>query len=134
MSLPIGNEIKEAVWFCDPTKSPGLDGYNLNFIQKMWGVIGSDFKDMVWQFFTSGSLPKKLNMAWVTLIPKFEGANEIKDFNPISMVGCVYKIITKILARRLSVVMGSLVGEVQTAFIKGRQILDGALIACETVH
>ena len=40
-------------------------------------------------------------MTWVTLIPKFEGAKEMNEFKPISMVGYVYKVISKILARRL---------------------------------
>ena len=31
-------------------------------------------------------------MIWVTLVPKFEGAMEIKDYRPISMVGCVEKV------------------------------------------
>ena len=30
--------------------------------------------------------------------------------------------------------MDGLVGETQTAFVQGRQITDGALIACEAVH
>ena len=51
-------------------------------------------------------------MSWVTLIPKFEGAKEIKGFRPISMVGCIYKVVAKILVRRLRSVMGALVGKV----------------------
>lgn len=50
------------------------------------------------------------------------------------MVGCIYKIIAKILALRIKKVMPSLVGETQSAFIAERQILDGALIANEVVH
>ena len=65
-------------------------------------------------------------MTWVTLIPKFDGAQEIKDYRPISMVGCVYKMIAKVLANRLKIVMGQLVGETQSAFVQRRQILDGA--------
>lgn len=58
----------------------------------------------------------------------------MKDFRPISMVDYVYKVIAKVLARRIQSVMDGLVGEVQIAFIHDRKILDGALIACESVH
>lgn len=50
------------------------------------------------------------------------------------MVNCVYKIIAKILANKLWNVTNSLVGETQTTFVHGRQILDGALITCEIVQ
>jgi len=58
----------------------------------------------------------------------------VKDYRPISMVGSVYKIIDKIMSRRLRKVLPQLVGETQSAFVKDRQILDGALIANETVN
>ena len=45
------------------------------------------------------------------------------------MVVCVYKVVAKILANRISKVMGLLVSETQLTFVQGRQILDGALIA-----
>ena len=89
---------------------------------------------MVLDFFSSGYLPKNLNMTWVILIPKFDGTKDMKDFRPISMVGCIYKMISKILARRLKSVMNGLVEENKSAFIQRRQILDGALIGCEIVH
>nr|XP_025670267.1 uncharacterized protein LOC112770058 [Arachis hypogaea] len=79
-------------------------------------------------------LPKDSNITWVALAPKFGGAKEIKDFRPISMVGCVYKVISNVLVRRMRAVMPELVGETQSAFVKGRKIHDGALIACETVQ
>ena len=79
-------------------------------------------------------MPHVVNMTWVTLIPKFEGALGIADNRPISMVGSLYKVISKILANKLKKVTSKLVGEAQTTFISGRQILDGALIVCETVQ
>ena len=59
-------------------------------------------------------------MTWVTLIPKFEGAVEIIDFRPISMVGCIYKVMAKVLANGLRNVIEGLVGETQTSFKEGR--------------
>lgn len=50
------------------------------------------------------------------------------------MVGSIYKVIAKLLCKRISFVMPSLIGETQSAFVKRRQILDGALIANEVVH
>ena len=49
------------------------------------------------------------------------------------MVGCCYKIIAKILSRRLQKVMDSLIGPFQSSFVEGRQILDGALVAGELI-
>lgn len=50
------------------------------------------------------------------------------------MVGSIYKVISKLLATRLRRVSPSLVGESQTAFVAGRQILDGALISNEIIN
>ena len=93
------------------------DGFNLNFVRKCWDTLGSDFSACVSNFFFSGTLPWKLNMTWVTLILKFEGAMEINDYRPTSMVGCICKVIVKILANRLRNIMGELVGETQTTFV-----------------
>ncbi|XP_072054934.1 uncharacterized protein [Arachis hypogaea] len=50
------------------------------------------------------------------------------------MVGCVYKVISKVFVWRMRTVMPDLVGETQSAFVMGRKIHDGAHIACETVQ
>ncbi|XP_057733852.1 uncharacterized protein LOC130949032 [Arachis stenosperma] len=133
-ALPSVEEVKEAVWDCESSKAPGSDGYNMNFIKRCWDEIGREFTAAVLNFFETASLPTDANVTWVALAPKFIGAKEIKDLRPISMVGCVYKVISKILSRRMRDVMPGLVGESQSAFVKGRKIHDGALIACETVQ
>ncbi|XP_026410852.1 uncharacterized protein LOC113306081 [Papaver somniferum] len=52
---------------------------------------------------------------------------------PISLIGGVYKIISKFLANRLKLVLPSLITEFQGAFVDGRQITDGILIAAELI-
>ncbi|XP_016195858.1 uncharacterized protein LOC107636900 [Arachis ipaensis] len=99
--LPSAEEIREAVWDCESSKAPGCDGYNMNFIKRCWEEIGLEFTTAVIGFFQTSRLPAESNISWVALAPKFVGAREIKDLRPISMVRCVYKVISKVLVRRM---------------------------------
>nr|XP_025670270.1 uncharacterized protein LOC112770062 [Arachis hypogaea] len=132
--MPSLEEIRKAVWDCDSSTASGSDGYNMNLIKKCWGEIGQELTVAVLGFFQSAKLPTEANVTWVALAPKFMGAKEIKDLRSISMVGCVYKVISKVLVRRISLMMPHLVGETQSVFVKGRKIHDGVFIACETVQ
>ena len=70
-----------------------------------------------------------MNATFISLIPKKSNAAEVRDFRPISLIGGVYKIIAKVLANRLKMVLGDIVHESRNAFVKGKQILDFVLIA-----
>lgn len=59
---------------------------------------------------------------------------EIKDYRPISLIRLQYKIISKLLANRLVTVINQIVIQVQSMFLKGRQILDGTLMVNEIVR
>ncbi|GJS35690.1 RNA-directed DNA polymerase, eukaryota [Tanacetum coccineum] len=80
-----------------------------------------------------GIFPPGCNSNFIALIPKTQDAKVIKDFRPISLIGSIYKIIAKILANRLSMVISDLINEVQTAFVPNRQILDGPFILNELI-
>ena len=132
--LPSREEIKNAVWACGIDKAPGFDGFNFGFIREMWEEMKEDIFDTVIHFFREGGSLRHLNVTWVTLIPKKESPTDIEDFRPISMVGCIYKIIAKILSSRLKDVITPLIDESQNAFVRNRQILDGVLIANESLR
>ncbi|GJV55335.1 RNA-directed DNA polymerase, eukaryota [Tanacetum coccineum] len=127
-------ELKKAVWDCGTDKSPGPDGFTFGFYRHFWNIIENDVFEAVKCFFNDGVIPAGCNSSFITLIPKMPNANTVKDFRPISLIGSLYKIIAKILSNRLVVVLGDIVNEVQSAFIKDRQILDGPFILNEVLQ
>ena len=95
------------------------------------GIVKPDLIAVFHHFFANGQFEKSLNATFITLIPKKHAANEIRDFRPISLVRGVYKIIAKVLANRLRLVMGNIISASQNAFVRDRQILDPVLITNE---
>nr|GEV98153.1 RNA-directed DNA polymerase, eukaryota, reverse transcriptase zinc-binding domain protein [Tanacetum cinerariifolium] len=99
------HEIKKAIWDCGSDKTPG----------------------------PNGSIPNGCNPSFIALILKVLDAKLFNDFRPISLVGYQYKIIGKILVNRLSNVMDDLISQEQSAFVKGRQIMEGPIILNEVI-
>lgn len=109
-------------------KSPGPDGMPNEFYKATWDIIERDFMAVVKEFQNGGRLDWHLNCTFICLIPKKPGASSFKDFRPISLIGGVYKIITKALANRLKVLIPDITSHCQSAFVKDKQILDSVLV------
>ncbi|GJW57410.1 RNA-directed DNA polymerase, eukaryota, partial [Tanacetum coccineum] len=81
------------------------------------------------------NIPASINTLEPTQIQApFNDAKFVNDFWPISLIECVYKVITKVLANRLATVISDLVSETQSAFVANRQILDGPFILNEMLN
>jgi hypothetical protein len=126
-------EVHAAIWGCDSFKSPGPDRINFGFLKEFWPELKEDIMRLITEFHRNGKLSNGINSTFIALIPKVDNPQKLNDFRPISLVGSLYKILAKVLANRLRQVVGSVVSEVQSAFVKEGQILDGILIANEVV-
>ena len=127
------DEVKEAIWSCESSKAPGPDGFNFSFYKKAWHFIKEDLMRFVGEFYSTGILEKGINSSFIALIPKVDCLGGLKDYRPICLVNSMYKILAKILARRLKANIGKVISDTQSAFIEGRQILDGILLANEII-
>ncbi|XP_020266328.1 uncharacterized protein LOC109841800 [Asparagus officinalis] len=127
-------EIRNALFQMNADKAPGPDGFNAYFYQQNWDIIKDDVVLAVQNFFSSGSLLKQINHTFLTLVPKSKEATSIQDYRPISCCNVIYKIITKILANRLKLVIGELISKNQHAFLQGRHIGECSLLAHELLR
>ncbi|PNX80406.1 cysteine-rich receptor-like protein kinase, partial [Trifolium pratense] len=124
-------EVREIIWSCDGNKSPGPDGFNLNFLKFCWPIVKSDVMAFLSEFHSNAVLPKALTSSFLTLVPKKDHPQDLFDYRPICLIGCLYKILSKLLASRLKRVLGKLVSKCQSAFLPQRQILDGVVVLNE---
>lgn len=126
-------EVLGCLKMCAMDKAPGPDGYTMGFFIKCWVVVKHDIMEAFYNFPSHGIFEKNFNATYIALIPKKAGAKELRDFRPISLIGSVYKLFSKVLTERLKRVIDKSVDSQQMAFIKGKQIMDAALIANEAV-
>jgi hypothetical protein len=77
---------------------------------------------------------KRLNFGVITLVPKVLEASTIKKYRPICLLNVDFKVFLKLLNDRLTPIAGNIVSDSQTAFIKGRNILEGVVTLHEVLH
>ena len=85
------------------------------------------------EFYVNGIFLKGCNASFIALIPKVADPQNLNEFRPISLIGCMYKIVAKLLAKRLKKVMPTIIDERKSAFIGGKHLLHNIVIANEAV-
>jgi hypothetical protein len=104
-----GEEISNALFQMGPLKAPGPDGFPARFFQRQWEILKEDIIHVVKKFFSDGIMPPGINDTTIVLIPKGDNPEELKDFRPISLCNVIYKVISKCLVNRLSLLLGEII-------------------------
>eukprot|EP00253_Pinus_taeda_P002867 PITA_02867 len=127
------DEFKAALFSMDPDKAPGPDGFSTRFLQSYWHIVGKDLLKMIQKFQDCQKIGGSTNSSFLALIPKEKGANSFNRFRPISLCNIGYKLITKIIASRLKLILPKIILENQGGFIHGRQLVDNFILVQEAI-
>ena len=118
----------------DANTASGLNGLPPLFYKQFWGKIGREVTEAMLSVLNTGTIPTNLNHTFITLIPKIQSPRKVSEYKPISLSNVLYKLIAKILANRLKLLLSKLISETQSAFMSERLITKNILIAHETLH
>ncbi|XP_074266272.1 uncharacterized protein LOC141588744 [Silene latifolia] len=126
-------EIRLAMFVIPGTKAPGPDGYSSQFFKDIWSITGTAVCDAIMDFFENGKLLKQVNNIVLTLVPKVDMPLSVTQFRPIACCNTIYKCIAKLLCNRLSDVLPHIISPNQSAFVKGRDIVENIIVCQDLV-
>ena len=103
------------------SKAPGSDGLPIELYKKFGGVLLPELLHMLKNAFDTDSLPGSMYEAVVVVILKpGKELNNPDSYRPISLLNTDLKLLTKVIATRLSAVVTALVHPDQSGFIPNR--------------
>lgn len=127
-------EVKKDIFQLNPNKAPGLTGFPTAFFQTYWDNVGQGLVLAVEESRRKIMMLGALNHTFLSFILKKCCPREMGDFKPIALCNTVYKIVTKVIANRLKLVLNNLISNEHSAFAPRSSIVEGIIIAHETLH
>jgi hypothetical protein len=115
-------------------KAPDPDGFPTEFYQVFWEVIKGDLIALFNDFNQGQSSIYSLNFGVITLLPKKGNAMKLQEYRPICLLNASFKIFTKVATNRISNIAEKVTKPTQTAFMTGRNIMEGVIILHDTIH
>ena len=102
-------------------KSPGLDGFTVEFFKFFRVNIGHYILHALNYGYSTGSLSITQKQGVITCISKPNKSRVyLKKWRPISLLNVIYKLASAVISNRLKKVSDGLINENQKGFIAGR--------------
>lgn len=135
LGCPISKEeISMAISSMGNDRSPGPDGFPVEFYKKNMKWIVDDLHALNLEAISKGTLGKEINQGLIKLIPKEGDKTLVKNWRPITLLNVSYKILAKVVANRLIRILPKIISPTQTGFVKGRFILKNLVTYWESLE
>ena len=127
------SECYEALSQMQTNKSPGADGFPVEFYRSFWSLLGPDLVAVLNYSYEHGQLSDSQKQGIIRLLYKKDDPLLLKNWRPISLLNTDYKICTKVLANRLKKVLSVILSEDQTCGVPGRSIYENLFLLRDTL-
>ena len=94
-------ECKESLDTFNAGKSPGEDGFTVEFYLTFFDLIGNDLVDSLNSAYQNGELSISQRRGVISLIPKEVSLLKLQKWRPITLLDVDYKIASKAIAKRI---------------------------------
>jgi hypothetical protein len=115
-------------------KTPGPDGFPVEFYQACWDIIKKDLMALFMKFHLGNLSLYSLNFGTIILIPKSREVVTIQQYRPICLLNVSFKKFTKVVANRMTDVAKKVISPTQTTFLLARNIMEGVIVLHEIKH
>jgi hypothetical protein len=129
-----GEELDESLEGANLSSAAGIDGLSTKFIKRFWYIFKTPLLNYTKCVFRNGRLTQSFKTALIKLIPKKGNSADIKKWRPISLLSCLYKIVSRAVNNRLKSVVNRFTSRAQKGFTKHRYIQEVLINVCETIR
>ncbi len=111
----------------------GMDGMSNCFIKKFWRFFRLPLYRYAKCVLQKRRLTPSFRSGLIKLIPKKGDTSQITNWRPISLLSCMYKILSRALNNRLKVARDFIFSRAQKGFTNSRYIQEVLINLCETI-
>ena len=120
-------EVRWAIGASKTNKSPGLDRLTFEFYKKTVDKVAGDLVDVFNNQLGKLKLVDSNRRGATRCLSKVDGIPMVTQLRPITLLNIDYKLLTKILMRRIGKVLGSVLKSVQSCSVPGSNICSAAV-------